>query len=76
MFHIVNNECYGLTFADHCQWSSNEICSNLLLQVKPGGNRIGPLAVNSLLKESMQSHSLKLPPTLSCQVCRLPLNVL
>lgn len=55
------------TLKDHCQWSSNEICSNLLLQVKPGGNRIGPLAVNSLLKESMQSHSLKLPPTLSCQ---------
>ncbi|CAH1452978.1 unnamed protein product [Lactuca virosa] len=27
----------------------------------------GPLVVNSLLNESMQYHSLKLPPTLSCQ---------
>ncbi|KAI3729459.1 hypothetical protein L6452_18119 [Arctium lappa] len=52
---------------DHCQWSSSESCFNLLLQVKPGGDRLGPLVVDGLLKDSIQSDSLKLPPTLSCQ---------
>lgn len=55
------------TLKDDCQWSSKESCFNLLLQVKPGGVRIGPLVVDGLLKDSMQSDSMKLPQTLSCQ---------
>ncbi|PWA86484.1 metallo-hydrolase/oxidoreductase superfamily protein [Artemisia annua] len=54
------------TLKDHCQWSCKESCLDLLLQVKPGGDRVGPLVVEGLLKDS-QSDSLKLPPTLSCQ---------
>ncbi|XP_076947457.1 uncharacterized protein LOC143619400 [Bidens hawaiensis] len=54
-------------FKDYCQWSCKETCFNLLLQVKPGGDRVGPLVVNGPLKDSMQSNSLKLPPTLHCQ---------
>ncbi|KAL4569351.1 hypothetical protein LXL04_024987 [Taraxacum kok-saghyz] len=52
---------------DTCQWSSIEICSNMLVQVKPGNDRVGPLVVNGQLNNSIQSDSLKLPPTLSCQ---------
>lgn len=63
----VTGDLVPETLKDHCQWSSNESCSNLLLQVTPGGDRVGPLVVNGLLKKSMQSHSLKLPQTLSSQ---------
>nr|GFC70410.1 metallo-hydrolase/oxidoreductase superfamily protein [Tanacetum cinerariifolium] len=53
----------------HCQWSCKESCLDLLLHVKPGGDRVGPFVVEGLLKDSVQSDSLKLPLTLSCQVC-------
>ncbi|KAI3768739.1 hypothetical protein L2E82_19569 [Cichorium intybus] len=66
----VTGDILPETLKDHCQWSSNKSCTNLLLQVKPGTDRIGPLVVNSLLKDSMQSHSFKLPPTLSSQFLR------
>ncbi|KAD1124712.1 hypothetical protein E3N88_43262 [Mikania micrantha] len=55
------------TVKDHCQWSCKETCFNLLLHAKPGGDRIGPLAVNGPLKDSLQHDLLKLPPTLHCQ---------
>ncbi|XP_024993527.1 uncharacterized protein LOC112527254 isoform X1 [Cynara cardunculus var. scolymus] len=55
------------TLKDNCQWSCSESCFNLLLQVNPGGDRLGPLVVDGLLKGSTKSESLRLPPTLSCQ---------
>ncbi|KAI7739987.1 hypothetical protein M8C21_004402, partial [Ambrosia artemisiifolia] len=58
---------------DHCQWSSKEACFSLLLQVKPGSDRVGPLVVNGPLKDS---DSLKLPPTLRCQEYPPGVNVI
>ncbi|GJR23866.1 metallo-hydrolase/oxidoreductase superfamily protein [Tanacetum coccineum] len=55
------------TLKEHCQWSCKESCLDLLLHVKPGGDRVGPFVVEGLLKDSVQSDSLKLPLTLSCQ---------
>ncbi|KAL4575906.1 hypothetical protein LXL04_011993, partial [Taraxacum kok-saghyz] len=55
------------TLKDTCQWSSNQICSDFLLEVTPGNDRVGPFVVNGQLKDSIQSDSLKLPPTLSYQ---------
>ncbi|KAI3699095.1 hypothetical protein L2E82_43139 [Cichorium intybus] len=71
----VTGDILPETLKDHCQWSSNKSCTDLLLQVKPGTDRIGPLVVNSLLKDSMQSHSFKLPPTLSSQEYPLGVNI-
>nr|XP_043606372.1 lactamase-like protein ptaB isoform X2 [Erigeron canadensis] len=61
---------------DHCQWSCNESCLDLLLHVKPNGNRVGPLVVEGLFKDSIKSDSLKLPPTLSCQEYPPGVNVM
>ncbi|KAI3714386.1 hypothetical protein L1987_72987 [Smallanthus sonchifolius] len=64
------------TLKDHCQWSCKETCFSLLLQVKPDGDRVGPLVVNGPLKDSMQSETLKLPPTLHCQEYPPGVNVI
>lgn len=64
------------TLKDNCQWSCKETCFNLLIHVKLGGDRIGPLVVNGPLKNSMQSDSLKLPPTLHCQEYPPGINII
>ena len=47
---------------------STESCLNLLLEVKPCNDRVGPLVVVALINESLQSAARKLPPTLRYQV--------
>ncbi|KAF5755539.1 putative metallo-beta-lactamase, winged helix-like DNA-binding domain superfamily [Helianthus annuus] len=64
------------TLKGDCQWSSKEACFSLLLQVKPAGDRVGPLVVNGPLKDSMQSDPLKVPPTLHCQEYPPGVNVI
>ncbi|KAK1437635.1 hypothetical protein QVD17_03429 [Tagetes erecta] len=64
----------NLHFKDNCQWTCKETCISLLLQVKPGGHRVGPLVVNGPLMQ--QSHSFKLPPTLRCQEYPLGVNII
>ncbi|GJT02878.1 hypothetical protein Tco_0824047 [Tanacetum coccineum] len=54
--------------ADHCQWSCKESCLDLLLHVKPCGDRVGPFVIEGLLKDLVQFDSLKLPLTLPCQI--------
>ncbi|XP_057961219.1 uncharacterized protein LOC131153146 isoform X2 [Malania oleifera] len=49
------------------KWMSIQSCLNLLLGVKPGSDRVGPLVVLGLLNESEQSMKLKIPPSLHCQ---------
>ncbi|GKF01348.1 hypothetical protein Tco_0028271, partial [Tanacetum coccineum] len=56
--------CHG---QDHCQWSCKESCLDLLLHVKPCGDRVGPFVIEGLLKDLVQFDSLKLPLTLPCQ---------
>ncbi|KAK9052250.1 hypothetical protein SSX86_028878 [Deinandra increscens subsp. villosa] len=55
------------TLKDDCRWSCRETCLSLLVQVKPGGDRVGALVVNGPLKDSIRSDFLKLSPSLHCQ---------
>nr|GEZ75253.1 alpha/beta hydrolase fold protein [Tanacetum cinerariifolium] len=41
--------------------SCKESCLDLLLHVKPCGNRVGHFVIKGLLKDLMESNSLKLP---------------
>ena len=50
---------------------SVQICLSWLLEVKPGSDRVGPLAVVGLINDSMQPAGQKLPPILPHQVCLL-----
>ncbi|XP_071693836.1 uncharacterized protein [Rutidosis leptorrhynchoides] len=61
---------------DHCQWSSNERCFKWILYVKPGVDRLGPLVVEGVLKDSMHSEPLKLPSTLSRQEYPVGVNII
>ncbi|XP_077253250.1 metallo-hydrolase/oxidoreductase superfamily protein isoform X2 [Tasmannia lanceolata] len=49
------------------QWMSVQSGQDLLLEVRPGNNRIGPLVVMGLLTDSAQPRMWKLPQTLHCQ---------
>ncbi|GJZ97135.1 acyltransferase-like protein, chloroplastic, partial [Tanacetum coccineum] len=40
--------CHG---QDHCQWSCKESCLDLLLHVKPCGDRVRPFVIEGLLKD-------------------------
>ncbi|KAK6134103.1 hypothetical protein DH2020_032161 [Rehmannia glutinosa] len=52
---------------DCCKWMSIKGCADLLMEVKPSNDRIGPLVVIGLLNESMQFSKLNIPPTLRSQ---------
>ncbi|KAL4282338.1 hypothetical protein GQ457_03G007230 [Hibiscus cannabinus] len=57
-----NQTCQGPS-----KWMSTESCLNLLLEVKPSNDRVGPLVVVALINDSLQSTAQKLPPTLHYQ---------
>ncbi|KAK8627311.1 hypothetical protein V6N13_134924 [Hibiscus sabdariffa] len=57
-----NQTCQGPS-----KWMSTESCLNLLLEVKPSNDRVGPLVVIALINDSLQSAAQKLPPTLHYQ---------
>ncbi|KAF7808862.1 metallo-beta-lactamase superfamily protein [Senna tora] len=50
---------------DTCRWMSVQSCLNWLLEVKPCGDRVGPLAVVSLISDSPAKW--KVPPTINYQ---------
>ncbi|KAG8366639.1 hypothetical protein BUALT_Bualt17G0100600 [Buddleja alternifolia] len=52
---------------DCCKWMDTKGCADLLLEVKPHNDRIGPLVVVGLLNDSTQYVNLNLPPTLRSQ---------
>ncbi|KAL2509675.1 Metallo-hydrolase/oxidoreductase superfamily protein [Forsythia ovata] len=52
---------------DSCKWMSTKGCINMLIEVKPHNDRIGPLIVIGFLNDSMQSASLQISPTLRYQ---------
>lgn len=60
-----------LLHSDICKWISIKGCTDLLLEVKPHNDRIGPLVVVGLLNDSMLHANLNIPPTLRSQVCSL-----
>nr|XP_027097335.1 uncharacterized protein LOC113716965 isoform X1 [Coffea arabica] len=50
-----------------CKWIRMENCLEMLLEVKPNSDRVGPLAVLGLLNDMAPSESWKVPPTSHCQ---------
>ncbi|KAL3501751.1 hypothetical protein ACH5RR_036200 [Cinchona calisaya] len=46
-----------------CKWMRMENCLDMLLEVKPGSDRVGPLVVLGLLNDLMPSENWKVPPT-------------
>ncbi|CAI9096154.1 OLC1v1032237C1 [Oldenlandia corymbosa var. corymbosa] len=52
---------------EHCKWLTVESCHDMLLEVKPGNHRIGPLVVLGLLNDSAPSEKWKVSPTLRPQ---------
>lgn len=58
------------SFAELSKWMSIERCLDLLIDVKPGDDRIGLLVAVGLLNTSEQSGYCKIPQTLNVQVCQ------
>ncbi|XP_054809097.1 uncharacterized protein LOC129311108 isoform X2 [Prosopis cineraria] len=52
---------------DIYKWMSVQGCVKWLLEVKPSGNRVGPLVVVGLINDSLGSSKWKVPPTISYQ---------
>ncbi|KAL7090974.1 hypothetical protein ACP275_12G076500 [Erythranthe tilingii] len=52
---------------DWCKWMSTKECAELLVEVKPCNDRIGPLVVVGLMNDSVQCTNLNIPSTLRCQ---------
>ena len=50
---------------------SEQSCLNWLLDVKPSGDRIGPLVVAGLVNDSLESRTWNVPNDLNYQVCCL-----
>ncbi|KAK3189295.1 hypothetical protein Dsin_028856 [Dipteronia sinensis] len=50
-----------------CKWMSSQSCLDLLVEVKPSSDRVGPLVVVGLLNDLLQSRGWKVPPTLHYQ---------
>ncbi|KAK7269791.1 hypothetical protein RIF29_22527 [Crotalaria pallida] len=58
----VNND-----LPDSCKWMSVQSCLKWLLEVKPDGNRVGPLVVVGLINDSSVSEKWKVPPAINYQ---------
>ena len=56
-------------FADLWKWMSVQSCLNMLLEVKPRSDRVGPLIVVGLINDSMCSGKWKAPSNINYQVC-------
>ncbi|XP_027365820.1 uncharacterized protein LOC113872456 isoform X2 [Abrus precatorius] len=54
-------------FRDSFKWMSVQSCLNWLLEVKPHGDRVGPLVVVGLINESSISTKWKVPPAIQYQ---------
>ncbi|KAJ1436194.1 Winged helix-like DNA-binding domain superfamily [Sesbania bispinosa] len=52
---------------DSYKWMSLQSCLNWLLEVKPHGDRVGPLVVAGLINDSSVSAKWKVPPTINYQ---------
>ncbi|PIN14994.1 Glyoxylase [Handroanthus impetiginosus] len=48
---------------DYCKWMSINGCADLLMEVQPHIDRIGPLVVVGLMNDSTQHANLNIPPT-------------
>ncbi|CAA2979210.1 uncharacterized protein LOC111390456 [Olea europaea subsp. europaea] len=58
---------------DICKWMSTKGCTDMLIEVKPHNDRIGPLIFIGCLNDSMKSSKLQISSTLRCQ--EYPLGV-
>nr|KYP75143.1 Beta-lactamase-like protein 2 [Cajanus cajan] len=54
-------------FRDSYRWISVQSCLNWILEVKPHGDRLGPLAVVGLINKSSISTGWKVPPAINYQ---------
>ncbi|KAL2561501.1 hypothetical protein AAZX31_20G105800 [Glycine max] len=54
-------------FRDSYRWKSVRSCLNWILEVKPHGDRVGPLVVIGLINESSISTKWKVPPAINYQ---------
>ncbi|KAL5761284.1 hypothetical protein ACOSQ2_020122 [Xanthoceras sorbifolium] len=50
-----------------CKWMSAQSCLDLLVEVKPSADRVGPLVVVGLLNDLVKFRGWKVPPTLHYQ---------
>lgn len=60
-------ESYIDDLKDGCKWMSTKGCEDLLLEVKPRNDRIGPLVVLGILNDSLQYTNANIPPSLRSQ---------
>ncbi|XP_061346143.1 uncharacterized protein LOC133291829 isoform X2 [Gastrolobium bilobum] len=54
-------------FRDSYKWMSVQSCLNWLLEVKPQGDRVGPLVVVGLINDTSVSTKWKVPPAINYQ---------
>ncbi|KAH7571153.1 hypothetical protein JRO89_XS05G0260800 [Xanthoceras sorbifolium] len=50
-----------------CKWMSAQSCLDLLVEVKPSADRVGPLVVVGVLNDLVEFRGWKVPPTLHYQ---------
>ncbi|XP_057765796.1 uncharacterized protein LOC130986411 isoform X2 [Salvia miltiorrhiza] len=67
LYIVGELEVHDWKLQDCYKWMSTQSCADLLLEVKPQNERIGPLVVSGLLNDSLQSTNLHIPSTLRCQ---------
>ncbi|GAU14803.1 hypothetical protein TSUD_50150 [Trifolium subterraneum] len=54
-------------FSDSYKWMSIQSCLNLLVEVIPHGDRVGPLVVDGLVNDSSASANWNVPPAINYQ---------
>ncbi|KAH6810088.1 Metallo-hydrolase/oxidoreductase superfamily protein [Perilla frutescens var. frutescens] len=64
LYIVGESEIHDWKLGDCSKWMSTKSCEDLLLEVKPHNDRIGPLVVVGLLNDSLLSANLHIPPTL------------
>ncbi|OIW12922.1 hypothetical protein TanjilG_15842 [Lupinus angustifolius] len=57
----------NIDLPDSSQWMSVHSCLNWLVEVKPDGNRVGPLVAVGLVNDSSVSAKWKVPPAINYQ---------
>ncbi|KAL1553597.1 hypothetical protein AAHA92_14253 [Salvia divinorum] len=67
LYIVGGSEIHDWKLGDCSKWMSTQSCADLLLEVKPHNDRIGPLVVVGLLNDSLQTRNLHTPSTLRCQ---------